>query len=241
MNQKICLFVCECECVYMHRHMTARAITMDRASPLTGPLRTRSQRSCYWASISCINIHVMRCPVCMIFMQNVLRYWHREPLSWRASQEDSTEEPTAALDRCKRSYPCLYVYTECIRMLNSLMNAILMRVRMHPSLAHLHWPDQAGGSRHERTGRHTSTLTINTDPQSSVLHLEMSIPMPMAPMRALQKIWWTATEKIKNSSVGLRRYGAWDGRSPDAGAPLKPPGTSQTPLRLPPSEYRGCK
>jgi hypothetical protein len=108
-------------------------------------------------------------------------------------------------------------------------------------LTHSHWPDQAGGSRHERTGRHTSTLTISIDPQSSVLHLEMSIPMPMAPMRALQKIWWAATEKIKNSSVGRRRYGAWDGRSPDAGAPLKSPGTSQIALRLPPSEYRGCK
>ena len=27
----------------MHGHMTARAITIDRARPVTGPLRTRSQ------------------------------------------------------------------------------------------------------------------------------------------------------------------------------------------------------
>ena len=124
------------------------------------------------------------------------------------------EEPTATQDRGKQFEPHLYTYIECAHMLESCMNALLMLLCMHPShrtLASV--GPRAGGGPHERTDRPMSTLPINTDPQSSVLHLEMSIPMPMAPMRALQKIWWTATEKkskIRSSAYADMAHGTAD-------------------------------
>ena len=49
-------------------------------------------------------------------------------------------------------------------MLNSLIDALLVRVRMHPSLAHLRGPDHLICGRHERLDRRMSTRPIDIDP-----------------------------------------------------------------------------
>ena len=46
-------------------------------------------------------------------------------------------------------------------MLNSLIDALLVRVRMHPSLAHLRGPDHLICGRHERLDRRMSTRPID--------------------------------------------------------------------------------
>ena len=80
-NQKKYLFPCACICIFMHEHMIPRAIAIDRARAGTGPLRTRTQRSCSCASILRVNIYGMTCLAHTMFMQNIRRYQHREPLS----------------------------------------------------------------------------------------------------------------------------------------------------------------